>query len=355
MNYHTVSINTAAPKHPDTSILVIYTGGTLGMVYDNTGKHLIPFDFTQVLDKIPELIRFEFNLTVIELDELVDSSNIKPSHWITLARLIKDNYVKYDGFVILHGTDTMAYSASALSYMLEGLNKPVIFTGAQLPIGAPRTDARSNFISALEIASAKMHGRPLVPEVCIYFSHRLLRGNRSRKVESAEFAAFETENYPLLAEAGIKINYNFYAIQPYNIARTLRAYEFLDTNVTILKLFPGISPATVRSILGTEGLKAAVVETYGSGNAPSEGWFIDCLKEAIDRDVILLNVSQCTGGTVSQGRYETSKQLAQIGMISGRDITTEAAVTKLMFLLANCKSLAEVKVNLQKSLRGEIT
>lgn len=324
------------------------------MVYDKSGKHLIPFDFAQVLDKIPELARFEFNLTVIEFAELIDSSNIKPAHWITLARLIKDNYLKYDGFVILHGTDTMAFTASALSFLLEGLNKPVIFTGAQLPIGAPRTDARGNFISAIEIAAARKNGKPLVPEVCIYFSYRLLRGNRAKKVESAQFAAFESENYPLLAEAGVSINYNYYAIRSFETNQTLRIYKQLDTNVAILKLFPGISESIVKSILGIEGLKAVVIETYGSGNAPTDSWFIDSLRGAIERDIILLNVSQCNGGTVMQGRYETSKNLAQIGVISGKDITTEAAVTKLMFLLANSRSYADIKANLQRSIRGEM-
>ena len=349
-----VTIRTATRHTPRAYILVIYTGGTLGMVYDRSGQHLVPLDFEQMQDKLPELARFDVGLTVMPFDVVIDSSNIRPEHWIRLAQIVREHYHTYDGFIILHGTDTMAYSASALSYLLEDLNKPVLLTGAQLPIGAPRTDARSNFISALEIACAREHGRPLVTEVCIYFGYRLLRGNRSQKVESARFSAFESPNYPPLAEAGVHLNYNRYAIKPYDVTANLRAHGQMNTNVAVLTLFPGGSRLIVENILNIPGLRAVVLRTYGSGNAPTDGWFLDCLQQAIENDIVIYNVSQCSGGMVMQGRYETSERLAQIGVISGKDITTEAAVTKLMFLLANNVSLADVRANLMRPIRGEM-
>ncbi|SDJ77806.1 L-asparaginase [Catalinimonas alkaloidigena] len=365
MAYQEIKIQTAAkapPAVPGTGlsspgayILVIYTGGTLGMVYDKNGQHLIPFDFEQIQEKLPELARFHINITLLSFDVIIDSSNIKPEHWIRLAQIIRDRYTHYDGFVILHGTDTMAYSASALSFLLEDLNKPVIFTGAQLPIGAPRTDARSNFISALEIASAREYGRPLVPEVCIYFGDSLLRGNRAQKVESTHFSAFESPNYPVLAEAGVNINYNRYAIRPYDITASLHAHDQMDSNVAVLTLFPGVSRSIIENILTIPGLRAVVLRTYGAGNAPTDAWFINCLSQAIENDILIYNVSQCNGGMVMQGRYETSKILAQIGVISGKDITTDAAVTKLMYLLANNVSLADVRANLMRPIRGEMS
>ncbi|SFB74571.1 L-asparaginase [Flexibacter flexilis DSM 6793] len=355
IHYKTVNINTSAPKPAEASILVIYTGGTLGMVFDEVGKHLVPFDFEQILDKIPELSRFGFSLTVISFNQLIDSANVSPAHWIALATLIEENYAKYNGFVIIHGTDTMAYSASALSFLLENLNKPVILTGAQLPIGAVRTDARENLITALEIAAARKDGRPLVTEVCIYFNNKLLRGNRAKKVESAQFGAFESANYPALAECGIRIDYNSLVIKPYQPFSTLKVYKKMDTRVAILKLFPGVGPEIVESIINLPNLKGVVIETYGSGNAPTESWFIESLKKAINKGIIVYNVSQCNGGTVMQGRYETSKSLMQIGVLSGGDITTEAAVTKLMFLLGNDDSYGDVKRNLTRAIRGEMT
>ncbi|MGB3618633.1 MAG: asparaginase [Catalinimonas sp.] len=350
-----ITVRTTTSDAPKAFVLVIYTGGTFGMVYDRAGRQLVPLDFEQMQDKLPELARFDVDLTVMPFDVIIDSSNIRPEHWIRLAQVIRDNYTKFDGFIILHGTDTMAFSASALSYLLEDLNKPVIFTGAQLPIGAPRTDARGNFISALEIVSAREYGRPLVPEVCIYFGYRLMRGNRAQKVESTQFSAFETPNYPALAEAGVSINYNRYAIHPYDITAALRAYQQMDTNVAVLTLFPGGGRSILENILSLPGLRAVVLRTYGAGNAPTDPWFLDCLRQAVENDILIYNVSQCNGGMVMQGRYETSRSLAQIGVISGKDITTEAAVTKLMFLLANNVSLADVRANLMRPIRGEMT
>lgn len=335
--------------------MLIYTGGTLGMVFDEIEQTLIPFDFEQILNQIPEINKFNFNLTVVAFKHLIDSANVNPEHWVAMANLIEENYDQYHGFVIIHGTDTMAYSSSALSYLLEDLNKPVIFTGAQLPIGAVRTDARENLITALEIASARRDGRPIVPEVCIFFNNKLLRGNRAKKVESAQFRAFESKNYSALATCGIKIDYDFNVIKPYQPYSRLKVYKKMDNRVTILKLFPGIARETVEAILNIPNLKGLVLETYGSGNAETSPWFINALKQSVDAGMLIYNVSQCNGGTVMQGRYETSKHLQEIGVLSGGDLTTEAAITKLMFLLANQNSITDTKRYLVRAIRGEMS
>ncbi len=325
------------------SVLVIYTGGTFGMEYEPKTGQLIPFNFERVLDKLPELNRLAFSITVLPLPVILDSANMTPAVWVELATIIRDEYDNYGSFVILHGTDTMAYTASALSFMLMGLNKPVILTGAQLPIGVARSDARENFITALEIASAVStaatetdqmgHSRPIVPEVCVYFNSLLLRGNRATKQESVQFNAFASENYPHLAKAGVSIDYNRPYIAPWQPgpAPTLRLA--IDPNVAILKLFPGITPAVVRAVLTMPGLRGVVLETFGAGNGPTAPWFLDALREAVGRGVVLFNVSQCEGGRVAQGQYQTSVAMAEIGVVSGADITTEAAITKLMILL----------------------
>ena len=354
-HYKTVTISTRGDSSSRTSLLVIYTGGTLGMVYNEAHRHLVPFDFEQIMERIPELSEFEFSLTVISFNELIDSANVTPIHWVAIATLVEENYHNFDGFVIIHGTDTMAHSASALCYLLENLNKPVIFTGAQLPIGAVRTDARENFITALELAAARKDGRPMVTEVCIFFNNLLLRGCRAKKVESAQFGAFESANYPPLAECGTRIVFNPVAIKSYQPFSDLKVYAKMDPNVTILRLFPGIAESTVRAILGIKGLKGLVLETYGSGNAPTSAWFLSTLKEFIEGGLHVLNVSQCNGGTVIQGRYETSRALGQVGVISGADMTTEAAITKMMFLLANHADHADVRKALGQSIRGEMS
>ena len=325
------------------------------MVYDRQNDQLVPFDFEQVLERVPEIRRLDFELTVIVLEELIDSSNMKPSNWINLARIIRDNYDAYDSFVILHGTDTMAYTASALSFLLEGLNKTVILTGAQLPIGVARSDARENFITALEIAAAQENGRAMVPEVCIYFNSLLLRGNRAKKKESVHFNAFHSENYPHLAMAGVSIEYNLPFIRPYVAGSPLKVYEEMDTNVVVLPLFPGINQQIINSILNIPNLKGLVLESYGAGNAPTESWFLNALQNAIDRGLLIFNVSQCDGGRVTQGRYQTSKQLDAIGVLSGSDCTVEAAITKLMFLLANEPDHAKLKERLVTPLVGEMS
>jgi L-asparaginase len=347
-----ITINTASPKEARARILILYTGGTFGMTYDANGV-LMPFDFSLILHHLPTLRHLALELTVVSFDNPIDSSNIQPGHWQVLAKLIGEYYESHDGFVVLHGTDTMAYTASALSFMLDGLSKPVVFTGAQLPISEPRSDARENLITALEVASAKKNGVSLVPEVCIYFNYELLRGNRSKKVESMQFDAFDSGNYPQLAQAGVKIDYNFAAIRSPG-KKTLRLFSKLDTNISVLKLFPGIQEATIRATLTIPGLKAVIMETYGSGNAPTSSALLDHLKEAIGRGVLILNISQCPGGRVMQGRYETSRELQRLGVIGGADMTTEAAVTKLMVLLGEYE-VADVKSMIAEPLAGELT
>jgi len=353
MNYRIVNIRTTAKKDPDNSILIIYTGGTIGMVYDDEGT-LSPFNFGKVLERIPEISSLELKLTVISFPKPLDSSNINYTDWQDMAYIIYENYAQYTGFVILHGTDTMSYSASALSYVLQGLNKPIIFTGAQIPIGQIRSDARENLITAIEIAADHVDGRPVVSEVCIYFNFLLLRGNRSQKVRSSTFAAFESQNYPILAESGIFIEYNHAILMPYNPGAILRLQNNFESNVTILKIFPGIPKEVVKSTLNIKGLKGIVLETYGSGNTMNHKWFIDLLKNSIKKGLIIFNVSQCSGGEVIQGRYETSKMLAEIGVIGGGDITTEAAITKLMFLLGNENDTNSIKQRLQIPISGEM-
>ncbi|MCS6833321.1 MAG: asparaginase [Flammeovirgaceae bacterium] len=334
-------------------MLVIYTGGTVGMDYDSRTGSLVPFDFEQIMEKVPEVSRFGFNLTVLSFAELIDSSDIQVSHWQTLAKIIEDFYDDFDGFVILHGTDTMAYTASALSFMLENLNKPVILTGAQLPIGATRTDARENLLSAIEIAGTKHNGRPILTEVCIYFNTLLLRGNRAKKVQNFEFTAFKSYNYPPLAVAGIHIEYAQQNFLPYP-SLPPRFYYQLETRIALIKLFPGITEAVFRAQLELPELKGVVLETFGSGNAPTVPWLTRSLAEAIERGVIVLNVTQASGGRVKQGKYATSVHLEKIGVIGGGDITTEAAITKMMFLLANYDSTI-VKKFLPIPIRGEIS
>lgn len=354
-NYKSVNIFPTTWEVANASIMVIYTGGTLGMVYDDHNHHLVPFDFESILSRIPELNMFGFNLTVVSFNELIDSANVSPWHWIELAGLIEANYNRYNGFVIIHGTDTMAFSASALSYLLENLNKPVIFTGAQLPIGAIRTDARENLVTALEIAAARKDGRPLVPEVCIYFNNQLLRGNRAKKVESAQFGAFESANYPSLASCGTRIDFNPLVIKPYQPFNDLKVHKTMEDSVSVVKLFPGMSARHLQNSLSIPGVRGIILETYGSGNAPTNAWFLDMLKEYIEAGHVVFNVSQCNGGTVMQGRYETSKTLANIGVVSGNDITLEAAITKMMFIMAENQDKAVVERQLSRPIRGEMS
>ncbi len=344
---------------PNTSILIIYTGGTIGMLKDPETGSLIPFDFKQILQQVPELKLFGFNLSTMSFNNPIDSSDISPAIWIKLAQIIIKNKYNYDGFVILHGSDTMSYSASALSFLLDDLHKPVIFTGSQLPIGTLRTDGKENLITAIEIAAAKENNLPIVPEVSIYFENKLYRGNRTTKRNAEHFNAFRSDNYPFLAEAGIHIHYNKSAIR-YNRTNEYSGIKIhkklrFDTNVALLKIFPGINARIVKSFLNAEGLRAVVIETFGSGNAPTSAWFLDTLRKAISRGVIILNITQCSAGRVEMGLYSTSVKLKNIGIVSGHDMTTEAAITKLMFLLAQDLKYDEIIANLNSSIAGEIT
>lgn len=340
-----------------SNILLTYTGGTIGMKHDPETQTLVPFNFEQILEEVPELRKFVHTIDTHSFYPPIDSSDIEPEFWVELANLIGEKYNQYDGFVILHGTDTMSYSASALSFMLENLEKPVIFTGSQLPIGMLRTDGKENLISSIEIAAAKdQKGRALVPEVCVYFESQLYRGNRTTKFNAENFRAFRSSNYPCLAEAGIHIKYNTPFINyPLDWGRELKVNTALDTNISILRIFPGISEQVVKSALSVPGMRALILETYGSGNAPTKGWLLDLLKGAIERGVIILNITQCMAGSVDMDAYATGILLKKMGVISGYDSTTEAAVVKLFFLLGNTNDNHKVKEELLENLRGEIT
>mgnify|MGYP000977371731 FL=1 len=332
-------------------ILVIYTGGTIGMVKDKKTGTLLPFDMSKIYEALPVLREFNCELDSYRFDPIIDSSNMKPDYWIGLVNVIESNYEKYDSFIVLHGTDTMSYTASALSFMLENLAKPVILTGSQLPLGMIRTDGRENIIGAVEIASNENLS---IPEVCIFFEDRLYRGNRTTKINAEYFEAFYSGNYPSLAKVGINITYkqHLFLQKP---TQSFKTYKKLDDNIILIKLFPGIKESYLRTILSIEGLKGVVLETYGSGNAPTEEWFIDALKTAIEKGIIIYNVTQCKAGSVAMGHYETSAHLAEIGVISGHDITTESAIAKLMFLLGNFKDKSQIIEMLNSPLRGELS
>ncbi len=340
-----------------SAILLIYTGGTIGMKEDSSVQALRPFNFSQILEEVPELGKFAYRIDSYTFDPIIDSSDVEPSMWLSLVRLIEERYDDYDGFVILHGTDTMGYSASALSFMIEGLTKPVIFTGSQLPIGTPRTDGKENLISAVEIAAAKdSEGHAVVPEVCICFDNLLIRGNRSTKVNSDNFRAFQSPNFPPLAEAGISIRYNCGLIRkPASWEAKPIFHKRLDTRVSILKMHPGITPQIVRTILCGKDTRAVIIETYGAGNAPSKDWFLSIVKEASDMGKILLNVTQCMAGSVNMNIYATGKCLRDAGVTNGYDSTTESALGKLFHLMGCHDGNEEVKIGLESDLRGEIS
>ena len=337
-----------------SAILLIYTGGTIGM--KESGHGLVPFDFSQILDEVPELKKFTFKIDSCTFDPLIDSSDVEPQMWKDLACLIQSRYDQYDGFVVLHGTDTMAYSASALSFMLDGLGKPVVFTGSQLPIGSLRTDGKENLVSAIEVASAKdANGRAMVPEVAIYFNSQLLRGNRATKVNATAFNAFRSPNCPPLAEAGISIRYNQAVIRHPATNVPLGIHTNLDTRVAILKVHPGITEQVARNVLLGTGIRAVILETYGSGNAISKPWFTDIIRESASGGKIILNITQCLAGDVNMNLYATGKALKEAGVVSGGDLTTEGGLAKLFYLMGEHADNEKVKHLLEQNLRGEIS
>ncbi|MFI3322411.1 MAG: type I asparaginase [Rikenellaceae bacterium] len=337
-------------------VLIIYTGGTIGMKTNPESGALAPFNFSEIEKEVPELRKFGVSISTYTFSPTIDSSNVLPEHWGALARIIKENYDLYDGFVVLHGTDTMSYTASALSFMLQNLDKAVVFTGSQIPIGVLRTDGKENLITAVEIASSLVGGKSVVPEVTIFFHNQLFRANRTTKHSAEYLNAFCSHNYPVLASAGIDINYNHNYIR--KVDSFLPSFDIqqnMCSDVTILRIFPGITQKVVNSILSAEGIKGVILESYGSGNAPQHEWFFEELSEAIDRGVVIVNITQCSEGRVNMELYDTGKRLGKIGVISGEDLTVESALTKLMFLLAQELPHKVLLERLVEPLRGEMS
>lgn len=336
------------------NILLIYTGGTIGMIKDSKTGVLRAFDFNNLSKRIPELNLLACNIETVSFQKPIDSSNMNPNYWIQIAEIIETNYHKYNGFVVLHGSDTMSYTASAISFMLEGLTKPVIFTGSQLPIGDLRTDAKENLITSIQIASLQENNQALIQEVGLYFEYKLYRANRTTKINAEHFEAFASLNYPDLAESGVHLKVNKEYLYKPEIPKTFKVYKNLETNIALIKLFPGISKNLIETIVTTPNLKGVILETYGAGNCSTQKWFLQLIKKTIQRGIPVINVTQCSGGSVIMGQYETSEALQKMGVISGNDITTEAALAKLMVLLGENQTSVSLKNRFETAMRGEM-
>ncbi len=337
-------------------ILLVYTGGTIGMVKDYKTNALRAFDFSQIQNKIPELQQLNCEISTISFEEPIDSSNMNTSYYVKIAQIIADNYNDFDGFVVLTGSDTMSYVSSAISFMFENLQKPVIFTGSQLPIGDLRTDAKENLITSIQIASIRNDEEPMVKEVCLYFEYKLYRANRTTKINAEQFEAFTSMNYPPLAESGVHLTFNKHLLyEPVDSRQKIIFRKKLIEDVVVLKLFPGITKNVVETILNIPNLKGVILETYGAGNAPTETWFINLLEQTIKKGIHIVNVTQCAGGSVLLGLYETSSDLQRIGIINGKDITTETAIVKMMYLLGENLTDEAFKHYFETPLRGEMS
>ncbi|PHS06485.1 MAG: L-asparaginase 1 [Kordia sp.] len=337
------------------NILLIYTGGTIGMVKDFETNTLKAFNFDNLLVRIPEIKQLDCNISTHSFEEPIDSSNMNPKYWLQIAEVIEENYATVDGFVVLHGSDTMSYTASALSFMLENLSKPVIFTGSQLPIGDLRTDAKENLITAIQIASLQENGAAQINEVCLYFEYKLYRANRTTKINAEHFEAFASLNYPELAVSGVHLKVFSVNLLENSESGTFFVHKNMCPEIAVLKLYPGITEAVVKAVLNAPNIKGVVLETYGAGNAPTLKWFVDLLETALIKGIRVVNVTQCSGGSVIMGHYETSMHLQKIGLISGGDITFEAAITKMMYLLSKKLSKEDFKTQFEKAIKGELT